>query len=230
MKYDNIVRGRFIERINRFVATVNIYGEVARVHVKNTGRLKELLKPGASVYLQRSDSPGRSTEYDLVSVEAFRDGKTLLFNIDSAAPNLLALEWLRESGLFSEKAIYMREVTVGTSRLDIAVNDDDRITYVEVKGVTLDVDGIAYFPDAPTARGTKHILELSHLAENGSGALLLFVLQMKRSAVLVPNRSADPEFSRALTDAVKKGVRVIAIDCNVTPDSITPDKEVPVEI
>lgn len=226
MKYNRIVEGRFIERPNRFIAKVNIDGEVETVHVKNTGRCKELLKENARVYLSVSDNPLRKTKYDLIAVWK----NETLVNMDSQIPNDIAEEYLKSGALFSKNAIIKREVTHGESRFDFYIEDGDKKAFLEVKGVTLEENGIARFPDAPTERGTKHIRELIKCQEEGFDAYILFVIQMKGVEYLEPNFITDPLFSETLKKAKEKGVKILAIDCIVTPDSITFDKKIQVEI
>ena len=208
----SVVKAKFIARPNRFIALVELNGETVTVHVKNTGRCKELLPPGATVYLAASANPARKTPYDLVAVEKVRpDGTTLFINMDSQAPNDIAAEWLPKSGLFSADATFRREVTHGASRFDFAVDTKDApTTYLEVKGCTLERDGIAYFPDAPTERGVKHLRELTELAKEGYGAYVLFVIQMSDVLYLHPNDATDPAFGTALRKAAESGVRLLA--------------------
>lgn len=222
MKYSKITEGRFISRANRFIATVEINGVPTTVHVKNTGRCRELLVPGATVYLAVSDNPARKTKYDLIAVN--KNG--LLINMDSQIPNDIAAEWLPESGLFSPDAIIRREVICGKSRFDFMICEGEKTSYLEVKGVTLETDGVARFPDAPTERGAKHLRELTALAQQGIGAYVLFVIQMKQIRELRPNDAMDPAFGTALREAAQAGVVIRAVDCVVTPESITADREV----
>lgn len=222
MKYKRITEGRFISRANRFIATVEIKGVPTTVHVKNTGRCRELLVPGTTVYLAVSDNPSRKTKYDLIAV----DKNGLLINMDSQIPNDIAAEWLPESGLFSPDAIIRREVTCEKSRFDFMICEDGKTSYLEVKGVTLETDGVARFPDAPTERGAKHLRELTALANQGTGAYVLFVIQMKRIRELRPNDIMDPAFGAALREAAQAGVVIRAVDCIVTPESIMADREV----
>lgn len=224
MKYSRITEGRFISRANRFVATVEIDGIPTTVHVKNTGRCRELLVPGATVYLAVSANPERKTKHDLIAV----DKNGLLINMDSQVPNDVAAEWLPGSGLFSPGAEIRREVTCGKSRFDFMIREGDKTSYLEVKGVTLETDGIARFPDAPTERGAKHLRELTALAEQGSGAYVLFVIQMKGIRELRPNDAMDPAFGTALREASAAGVVIRAVDCIVTPESLVADREVKV--
>ncbi len=224
MKYNSIVKGRFISRPNRFIAKVEACGEVHTVHVKNTGRCRELLIEGAEVYLEESANPVRKTKYDLVTV---RKGDVLV-NMDSSAPNKIAEEWLRECGLFSKKAEVRREVTWGNSRFDLYVCDSDRHAFIEVKGVTLEENGIAYFPDAPTERGVKHVHELVSAVTEGYEAYLLFIIQMEGITEMRPNDVTHKEFGDAVRQAAKNGVKVLAIGCNVTEDTVSAVREVKV--
>lgn len=237
-----IVKAGFLSRPNRFIALVELDGETVTVHVKNTGRCKELLPVGATVYLAAAENRAkaqRKTPYDLVAVEKVKpDGTTLFINMDSQAPNAIAAEYLPVSGLFGNDATYRREITHGASRFDFAIDAPDRPTaYLEVKGCTLEREGIAYFPDAPTERGVKHIKELTALAKAGHPAYILFVIQMKGVTELRPNDETHPAFGEALREAKDAGVQVIAVDCMVettpTPDgnlalSVTADKPIPV--
>ncbi len=234
-----VVKATFLSRPNRFIALVELGGETVTVHVKNTGRCKELLPAGATVYLAATANPERKTSYDLVAVEKVRpDGTTLFINMDSQAPNAIAAEYLPISGLFGEDAAYRREVTHGASRFDFAIDTPDNPTaYLEVKGCTLERNGTAYFPDAPTERGVKHIKELTVLAKAGHPAYILFVTQMKGVTELRPNDETHPAFGEALREAKEAGVRVLAVDCVVettpNPDgtltlSVTADQSIPV--
>lgn len=226
MKYREIVAGRFISRPNRFIAKVEIDGAEETVHVKNTGRCRELLVPDATVYLEVSDNPARKTKYDLVAVEKVKNDGTLLINMDSQIPNAAAGEWLKVCGMFSADAVIMREKTFGKSRFDFYVEDGDRKAFLEVKGVTLEYDGVAMFPDAPTERGVKHINELVSCAKNGYEAYILFVIQMKGVHSFRPHDEMHPEFGDALRNASANGVKILARDCVVTADSMTVDGEV----
>ncbi len=229
MKYKNITRGTFIARPNRFIAHVEIGDKKHVVHVKNTGRCKELLTPGCTVYLEHSDNPSRKTEYDLVAAVKER-GKlpSLLINLDSQIPNDAAEEWIENSSIFSPDATIKREVKFGNSRFDFYIEDKGRKAFLEVKGVTQEIDGIAYFPDAPTERGVKHIEELILCTEKGYEAYILFVIQMKGITALKPNDETHRAFGDALRKAAESGVKILATDCIITPDSITPDEKVPV--
>ena len=231
MRYPNTVEAVFRSRPNRFIAKVEIDGREETVHVKNTGRCRELLTDGARVYLTRSDNPSRRTSYDLIAVEKPREGKKpLVVNIDSQAPNTVAAEWLLESGLFSRNAVIRREVTRGNSRFDFMIEDNGRITYLEVKGCTLETDGVALFPDAPTERGVKHVDELTALAESGTGAAILIVIQMKGVTKFKPNYRTHRAFGEALSRAKAAGVSIFAVDCNVTPDELDIDCFIDVEL
>ncbi|MBE6794044.1 MAG: DNA/RNA nuclease SfsA [Ruminococcaceae bacterium] len=230
MKYENVVKGIFKSRPNRFIAKVEIDGKEETVHVKNTGRCRELLQSDVTVYLEKSSNPNRKTAYDLIAVEKIRENKNnLLVNMDSQVPNVIAYNWLKgENPLFSENAKIRREVTFGDSRFDLYVEDDELKAFVEVKGVTLEFDGYALFPDAPTERGVKHIKELVKAKEAGYEAYILFVIQMKEVHSFSPHKEMHPDFAEALLDAYNKGVKVLGMDCVVTPDSISIDKEVAV--
>ena len=225
MKYNNIVKGKFIERPNRFIAKVEIDGVTETVHVKNTGRCRELLVKGTTVYLEKSNNPERKTGYDLIAV--LKNGKTLI-NMDSQIPNAVTEEWLRNGNLFSKDAIIRREVTHNKSRFDFYIEDGDRKIFLEVKGCTLETDGIARFPDAPTERGVKHIKELIDCTNLGFEAYILFVIQMKGIKRFEPNDITHKAFGDALRNAENKGVNILAYDCNVTKDTIEIDKEIKV--
>lgn len=226
MKYKNIVEARFLSRPNRFIAVVDIEGEKVTVHVKNTGRCRELLTEGCTVYLERSDNPNRKTAYDLVAVKK----SELLINMDSQVVNCAAGEWLSKGILFSESAVIKQEFTCGESRFDFYIEDGERKAFLEVKGVTLEKDGTALFPDAPTERGVKHLRHLSRLCREGYEAYVLFVIQMKGVHSFYPNDEMHREFGDALRDAKKSGVKIIAADCMITPDSIEIDTEIPVHL
>lgn len=229
VRYDRIAEGRFTERLNRFVARVQVNGRELTVHVKNTGRCRELLVPGARVWLAVSENPARKTPMDLVCVEKQRPGKPpLCINMDSQAPNDAAEEWLRRGELFSPGAHIRREVVFGNSRFDFYVEDGDRRAFLEVKGVTLEREGVAAFPDAPTLRGAKHLRELIAAREAGYEAYVLFIIQMKEMRMLRPNDATDPEFGSCLRAAARAGVRVLAIDCRVTPREMIADAPVQV--
>jgi len=229
MQYSHVIPGTFLERPNRFIARVLVDEREETVHVKNTGRCRELLVPGATVYLSVSDNPARKTGFDLIAVEKILADKTkLLVNMDSQIPNDVAYEWLKKGRLFSSSAIIRREVRHGNSRFDLQVTDGDRTAFIEVKGVTLERNGTAMFPDAPTERGTKHVKELTEWVRGGGEAYILFVIQMKGIHRFTPNRETDPTFGAALREARDVGVRVLALDCITAPDSIEADAFVPV--
>lgn len=229
MKYKNIKAAEFICRPNRFIAKVLIGGSEETVHVKNTGRCRELLTKGCTVYLEESDNLSRKTKYDLVAVEKLRSGKPpLLVNMDSQIPNAAVGEWLRKGELFSTQAVIRREFTYGESRFDFRIEDGGKVSFLEVKGVTLENDGIASFPDAPTERGVKHIHELIRAHKEGFGAYILFVVQMKEIRELRPNDATHRAFGDALRLAEREGVKILAYDCIVTPDSMTIDKPIPI--
>lgn len=231
MKYKNIVKGEFISRPNRFIANVSLNGKTETVHVKNTGRCKELLVNGCTVYLSVSDNPDRKTKHDLIVVEKLREGKApLLVNMDSQIPNDAAAEWLPKSGLFSKNAVIRREVKYGDSRFDFYIEDGDRKAFLEVKGVTLENNGIASFPDAPTERGIKHINELVECKLKGFEAYILFVVQMKDIKMFTPNDVTHKAFGDALRQAHKAGVNILCYDCLVTESSIEIDKPVEVRL
>ena len=231
MRYQNVTPAVFVARPNRFIAHVEINGARETVHVKNTGRCRELLVPGCTVYVSRSDNPTRKTKYDLIAVRKERAGReSLLINMDSQIPNAAALEWLRNSGLFSPSAVFRREITYKDSRFDIYVEDGERRSFIEVKGVTLEDSGVAMFPDAPTARGVKHLNGLAGCVQDGFEAYVLFVIQMKGVFVFRPHDAMDPEFGDALRRAAAAGVKVLAMDCRITPDTITIDSPVKVRL
>lgn len=220
MTYKNIVSGRFISRPNRFIAKVNINGQEETVHVKNTGRCKELLIPDCKVFLAPSENPNRKTKFDLIAVIKETNGEELLINMDSQIPNLAAVEWLKKGTLFSKEALIKREVTFKNSRFDLYIEDDGRKAFIEVKGVTLENNGTAMFPDAPTIRGVKHINELIEASKEGYEAYVLFVIQMRGAKEFKPNDLTHKEFGDALRKAKASGVKILAYDCNVTPSTI----------
>ena len=216
MHYPNMVSGIFLARPNRFIAHIEIDGIEEVCHVKNTGRCRELLPPGAKVWCQISDNPARKTKFDLITV---RKGHRLI-NMDSQAPNAAAREWLSSGGL-GPIGDLRPETRHGDSRFDFSFTKDGKPCFLEVKGVTLETDGVCAFPDAPTERGTKHLRELTQLAREGFGAYVLFVIQMADVRYLHPNDVTDPAFGAALREAAATGVQVLAYDCHVTPDSMT---------
>lgn len=224
MRYGVVVPGTFLSRPNRFVAHVETAEGPRVCHVKNTGRCQELLVPGCRVYLEQSDNPARKTKYDLIAVEK----GDLLVNMDAQAPNKVFREWA-ESGGFDPAVTAVRpEYTYGVSRLDFCLETPRGLHLVEVKGVTLEEDGAARFPDAPTERGVKHIRELQRAVSQGLDATLCFVIQMKGIRSVAPNDGTHPAFGTALREAAAAGVRVAAWDCDVTPDSLAIRRPVPV--
>lgn len=214
MKYHTIVSGRFVDRPNRFIAHVEIDGTVQTVHVKNTGRCKELLLPGAEVRLEVSDNSNRKTKYDLVAV--YKPGLGWV-NIDSQAPNKVVLEWLQTQGY----DLVHPEYTYGDSRIDFYMEKGGQKYLLEVKGCTLEVDGIGYFPDAPTLRGVKHLHELARAAQEGYHCAAAFVIQMEGVAEVRPNTATHPEFSEALIQAQRAGVKTLFLLCRVDPDGLS---------
>ena len=213
MKYENITQAKFINRPNRFIAEVDIEGHKEIVHVKNTGRCKELLIPGCEVWLTAPGTPDRKTKYDLVAV---RKDNGILFNIDSQAPNKVVKEWLAKQDYSKVTAEY----TYGNSRIDFYMERGDEQFLMEVKGCTLEVDGMGYFPDAPTERGVKHIRELIKAKEEGYQSILAFVIQMDGVTEVRANVETHPEFGEALDDAKKAGVEVLFLTCHVEPDEL----------
>lgn len=226
MNYSNkIVPGRFLARPNRFIAHIEIDGKTEICHVKNTGRCRELLPEGAKVYCADCLSPARKTRYDLIAVE--KGNRTI--NMDSQAPNIAVRRWLENGGLGNISKI-KPETTFGDSRFDFSFMKDGRLCFLEVKGVTLENDGVCAFPDAPTQRGVKHLKELTRLCREGYGAGVLFVIQMNQVKYLHPNDETDPAFGKALREAAAAGVQVLAYDCTVTPDSMTIHSPVAVKL
>ena len=215
MRYCHMIPGKFLERPNRFIAHVELDGQIQTVHVKNTGRCRELLQPGCEVWCQESDNPSRKTKYDLIAV---RKGERLI-NMDSQAPNIAAGEWLRAGGLGKLEDLKAESVHED-SRFDFTFLKDGKRCFLEVKGVTLENDGICAFPDAPTQRGTKHLKGLTRLAREGYGAYVLFVIQMSDVKYLHPNDQTDPDFGAALREAAAAGVQILAVDCSVTEDTM----------
>lgn len=222
MQYGQVCRGTFLKRPNRFIAHVEIGGQTEICHVKNTGRCRELLTPGAAVYLEKSGKPQRKTQYDLIAVEKGH----LLINMDAQAPNRVFGEWAAEHwpGLRSIRP----EFTWEDSRFDFRLETEEGTTFVEVKGVTLEENGEVRFPDAPTERGVKHLHGLQRAVEQGYGAAVCFVIQMKGVTHFRPNDLTHPAFGQALREASAAGVQVLAYDCVVTPESLRMDEPVPV--
>lgn len=229
MKYSNIHKATFLSRPNRFIALVEIEDREEKVHVKNTGRCKELLQPGNTVYLEKSTNPARKTAYDLVAVEKRIPGGTRFVNMDSMAPNRMAGEWLA-SGALGKIENLRAETVIGDSRYDFCGEQDGRRVVIEVKGCTLEENGIARFPDAPTERGVKHVRGLTELAKRGCRCIILIVIQMKGVHSFESNWRTHPEFGRALTEAQAAGVEIIAMDCDVRPGTVEIDACVPVNL
>ena len=225
MHYSNMVPGVFLSRPNRFIAHVVIEGREEIVHVKNTGRCRELLPPGAQVWCQRSDNPNRKTKFDLITV---KKGDRLI-NMDSQAPNTAAGEWLRRGGL-GEIENLKAETFHGDSRFDFSFIKDGKQCFLEVKGVTLEEDGVCAFPDAPTERGAKHLKGLTEAVKAGYGAYVFFVIQMPDVKYLRPHDERDPAFGAALREAAENGVVVMAMDCAVAVDSMEIRRRVPVKL
>ena len=225
MIYSRMIPGKFLARPNRFIAHVEIDGQAEVVHVKNTGRCRELLPVGAQVWCQLSDNPSRKTKYDLITV---RKGSRLI-NMDSQAPNLAAKEWLAAGGL-GEIENLRAETKHEDSRFDFSFTKDGRQCFLEVKGVTLETDGICAFPDAPTERGAKHLRGLTEAAREGYGAYVLFVIQMADVQYLHPNDATDPEFGKALREAAANGVQILAVNCDVSVDEMKIRDFVPVAL
>lgn len=230
MKYEHMMPATFLERPNRFIAYADLGGTRVKCHVKNTGRCRELLLPGADLVLQYHPDAlanGRKTEYSLITVYKKTEHGIEAVNMDSQAPNQAAMEWLLDGGLPGISQV-RREVTYGSSRFDLAFLQDGVPSYMEVKGVTLEENGIARFPDAPTERGVKHLKELEHAAAEGCHAYALFVIAMKGVTSFEPNMATHPEFGEALAHAAAHGVQILARDCVVTADSLAIDAPVPV--
>lgn len=226
MKYTQITEGRFLSRPNRFIAYVDMGGRTEKVHVKNTGRCRELLVEDAVVYLEKGVSPGRSTGYDLVAV---KKGDRMI-NMDSNAPNKAVGEWLLKKELFPSLTNIRAEKTYKTSRFDFYVETEEDKIFLEVKGVTLEREGGAYFPDAPSGRAVKHVEELAEAVKEGYKAYVLFVIQMKGVDFFAPNAETHPAFAEALENARKAGVEILAYDCTVTEESMEIGNPVPVRL
>lgn len=225
MKYRTMKKGTFLRRPNRFISYVEIEGREEVVHVKNTGRCRELLPVGAEVWVEVAENPARKTKYDLITVKK----GDYLINMDAQAPNAAVKEWLLRGGL-GEVTDLKPEKTWGGSRFDFYFRREGKETFLEVKGVTLEEDGVCRFPDAPTERGAKHLRELIAAKEKGLDAMVLFVIQMKPVKYLTPNDATDPDFGKALRQAAAAGVEILAVDCNVTVDSMEISQFVPVKL
>ena len=226
MKYEKIRPGTFLDRPNRFVAHVELGGTAAVCHVKNTGRCRELLVPGAKVYLEESGNPARKTQYDLIAVEK----GTRLINMDAQAPNRVFEEWARGGGFLPELSLLRPETTHRNSRFDFYWEYSAERGFVEVKGVTLEEDGVVRFPDAPTLRGVKHLQELEEARRAGYRTAVCFVIQMENVSWFEPNDRTHPAFGAALRHAAEAGVEVLAMECRVTPEELLPGRPVPVRL
>ncbi len=224
MRYDSVIQGTFLSRPNRFIAVVDILGREERVHVKNTGRCRELLIPGVCVFLEKSRNPARKTAYSLIAVQK---GDRLI-NMDSQAPNAAAWEYLLSGMSWIKPDLVQREKTYKDSRFDLYYEQAGKKGFIEVKGVTLEEDGVVLFPDAPTLRGLKHIKELENAACQGYEAEIWFIIQMENVRYFTPNIRMQPEFGQALKDAKGNGVKIHALWCHVTEDSMEVAGEVPV--
>ena len=229
MKYNRVIPGVFLKRPNRFIAHVCIHGKEEVCHVKNTGRCKELLVSGCTVYCAVSDNPNRKTKFDLIAVEKKVESSTLLINMDSQAPNAAVKEWLASGASpFGQIDLLKPECRHGNSRFDFYLECNKRKIFIEVKGVTLEDDGVVLFPDAPTERGVKHVHELNQCHGEGYETYILFVVQMERARYFTPNRKTHPQFADALCEAKQAGVELLAYMCTVSPDEMKMDK--PLEI
>lgn len=226
MQYKNIIEGKFISRPNRFIANVEISGKTEVCHVKNTGRCRELLIPGAVVYLEKSDNPNRKTKYDLISV--YKGDR--LINMDSQAPNKVFGEWLENGSLFKNVSLIRPETKYKNSRFDFYAEADGKRIFAEVKGVTLERDGVALFPDAPTERGIKHINELCECVIDGYEGYIVFVVQMSGVKHFAPNIETHKAFADALKNAEKCGVNILCLDCITERNSLRINEYVPVKI
>ena len=226
MRYTNIMACKFLARPNRFIAHVEIAGREEIVHVKNTGRCKELLLPGATVYVQHFPEGKRKTKYDLIAVEK----QNLLINMDSQAPNKVVQEWLMEQEPFGKITYLKPECKHGDSRFDFYLETEAKKMFIEVKGVTLEEKGVVMFPDAPTERGVKHVQELCHCLEQGYEAAIVFVVQMSGMRYFTPNRRTHAAFAEALERAEACGVRMLALSCEVTPESLAINGEIPIHL
>lgn len=209
-----------MERPNRFIAYAELNGKKETIHVKNTGRCAELLRPGAVIYVQESDNPERKTKWDLIAVEKETGRGKRLINMDSQIPNRVVQEWIEAGNLFPDVSLVRPETTYGNSRFDLYVEAGDRKIFIEVKGVTLEEDGVCRFPDAPSDRAVKHLEELIRAKKEGYETYVFFVIQMKGVSYFTPNTDTHPAFAEALRRAKEAGVEILAYDCNVTPDSI----------
>ena len=217
MEYSNIIKAKFISRPNRFCAICEIDGVQTVCHVKNTGRCRELLITGAEVFLEKSANPSRKTAYDLVAVT--KNGRCI--NMDSFAPNIAVGEWLKKGGLLESPDLIKSECTYKSSRFDFYIEKGSRRIFAEVKGVTLENDGVVMFPDAPTERGVKHLRELMECVKDGYEAYVIFVVQMSDVKYFTPNRQTHKAFADTLKECSEKGVGIICVDCDVTPSTMS---------
>ena len=225
MNYERIIQGIFRSRPNRFIAYVDLDGTTEVCHVKNTGRCRELLIPGAIVYLQKAENPQRKTAYDLIAVKK----SNRLINMDSQIPNAVFREWAENGGI-KDLRLINGEQKFGNSRLDFYIETKDKRIFAEVKGVTLEKDGVAMFPDAPTERGIKHINELISCQNHGYEGWIVFIIQMLGAKYFTPNYKTHAEFGEALKLAKEKGVNILALQCNVTEASIIATNKIPVKL
>ena len=216
MKYNNILRGKFIERPNRFIAHIEINGRVEICHVKNTGRCKELLIPNATVFVQENNDPKRKTKFSLIGVIK----EKRMINMDSQVTNKVVHEWILNGNLFTDVTLIKPETKYNNSRFDFYVETKNRKAFIEVKGATLENQGVVKFPDAPTERGVKHVRELCDCIKEGYDAYIIFVIQMNNVLHFEPNVETHKEFAEALKEAQKCGVHILAVDCDVKEDSI----------
>ncbi len=216
MKYNNILQGKFISRPNRFIAYVEINNKIEICHVKNTGRCRELLTPSATVFVEENDNPKRKTKFSLIGV--IKENR--MINMDSQVTNKVVKEWILKGNLFKELTLLKPETKYKNSRFDFYVETKNKKAFIEVKGVTLEEEGIVRFPDAPTERGVKHINELCECIQDGYDAYIIFVIQMKDVLHFEPNVKMHKEFAKALKKAQKYGMNILAVDCEVTEDSI----------
>lgn len=228
MVYTNMKAAKFISRPNRFIANVELDGTSCVCHVKNTGRCKELLTEGAEIFIQESDNPARKTKYDLISV--YKGDR--LINMDSMVPNKVFHEWIQRSGYFEDITFIKPEFTYKDSRFDFYIErgSTNKKIFVEVKGVTLEEEGIVLFPDAPTERGVKHLNGLIECVKEGYEAYIVFIIQMKGVLYFTPNRKTHEVFADTLKSASEQGVKLLALDCNVTSDSIWAEEFVDIKL
>lgn len=222
MKYSNVYKGTFIDRPNRFIANIKVNGKAEVCHVKNTGRCKELLVSDATVYLEKSDNQNRKTQYDLIAVEK----EDRLINLDSQVVNRVAEEFIPK--LFPDLTFLKPECKYENSRFDFYVETENDKIFIEIKGVTLENNGVVRFPDAPTLRGVKHLKELQRAVKDGYKAYVMFVIQMSDVSYFEPNRATHPEFADELKKAQENGVKILAFDCVVSEDEIKINKEISV--